>query len=123
MGISTNELHLAALQLAYNLGVGLAASAFIASYSSVQQLEQVSGSPEERAFWFHLASGRKLAHRECDLDNAIDPHAWRPVLLTGLGTTVLIVLLAVALLLRRRFANARGQPLTNSGEPAENAKQ
>ncbi len=122
MGISTNELHLAALQLAYNLGVGLAASAFIASYSSVQQLEQVS-SPQKRdpSGFIWLVGGSLLIGSVIWIMQLIPMHGV-PVLLTGLGTTVLIVLLAVALLLRRRFANARGQPLTNSGEPAENAQ-
>jgi PAS domain S-box-containing protein len=108
---STNKLLLAALQLAYHLGVG---TPIAGSYTSVQQVEQVNSTQKRhrsRYFWllrgsFAIGSVVWLV-KLSDLQSCTIPIA-------GLVTTVVISLLAVTLV--------RIKQLTNSTKLAQEAQ-
>ena len=134
---STNELHFAALKLAYHLGLGIAnllwrhfANARIDCYIPVQLVEQVSSTQIRPSRFLWLLGGSAIVASLIWLMKLTHLQGFT-LLLAGLVTTVLIILLAASSLLllqrrlhqRHRFANAKAKPIANSDKLAEDPQK
>lgn len=118
---STNKLHLATQKFVYSITAG---TVNVAYDYSVQLVEQLGSTKKRRSSRFlRLLRGSAIVGSFIWLMQFIPLLESWMVQLVGLLVTVLFVLLAPALLLRRRVANAKTNLVTSSGKRVKNALQ
>ena len=126
---STNELHLTALKLAYNFGVGIAnlfqrpfAKPLIASYISVHMVEQVSSTQKTLPSRFLWLLGGCVGYGSVIWLMQLITSQGFTFLFIALVTTVVMVLLMVVLTSRKQLASS-GELTKNVASPENLAER
>ncbi len=116
---STNRLHFAALKLASSITAGMVNAGYDYSIQLVEQLGSFQQKGSSRLLW--VLKGSVSVGSFIWLMQLIALEGWS-IPFTGLLLTVLLVLLAAALI-RRRVEEARVKSVAGSGELSENAQR